>query len=128
MNKQDIIKALNELNLDKSRYWLNAGSAMIFYGLRETTNDIDMGCTSSLADELENKFPTKRIKDGTRRLELRNDIEMYESWIEDKVVMIEGFPIISIEGLLKIKQRLNREKDQLDIVKIKEYINNKKKD
>ena len=53
MNKQDIINRLKDFPYSKDEYWVITGSAMVLYGIREMTHDIDMGCTSMMADQLE---------------------------------------------------------------------------
>jgi len=124
MNKQDIINKLNQFNLDKNEYWLMADSAMIFYGLRQQTNDIDIGCTTKLADKLAQTYPCQLRPDGTRRIELAKDIEVYENWLYDKVVQIEDIPVVSLQGILETKLVLNRPKDQEDIMAIKKALSN----
>ncbi len=122
MKKEDIIRRLKSLGLDKNEYWAIAGTAMILYGLRAETHDIDLGCTAQLADELQKKYPTTVLADGTRKIIIPPDIEIFEAWLYDKVVYVDGFPVISPEGLLEMKKTLNREKDQADIQKIEAYI------
>ena len=46
MNKQDIISRLKDFPYSREEYWVITGSAMVLYGIREQTHDIDMGCTS----------------------------------------------------------------------------------
>ena len=53
LTKADILRSLAHPALDPARYWLTAGGAMVLYGLREATRDIDIGCEPSLAAELE---------------------------------------------------------------------------
>ena len=63
LDKEKLIARLKELPLDDAQYWLITGGAMVLYGLREQTSDIDLGCTSELADYLQEKgFPTKQRK------------------------------------------------------------------
>ena len=52
MNKQDIISRLKDFPYSREEYWVITGSAMVLYGIREQTHDIDMGCTSAMADKL----------------------------------------------------------------------------
>lgn len=109
MTKEDIIQRLNALNFDKKEYWLIAGSAMVFYGLREQTNDIDLGCTPKLANQLEAlSFPTEYLSDGTRKITCGQ--------------LVDNFPVISLHGLWEMKEYLGREKDYADIHLIKNYI------
>ena len=89
---------------------------MVLYGLREQTSDIDLGCTSDLADLLQQEgFPVERMPDGTRKIVVAEDVEIFENWLEDKVERFEGVPVISIQGLIEMKRALGREKDFRDI-------------
>jgi len=123
MKKEDIIRKLNELNFPKDQYWVNAGSAMTLYGLREDTHDIDIGCTTFLMDELIKRYELKYAKDGTRKVEIGEDIEIYENWLNDKITYINDIPVVSLKGILELKLFLNREKDQKDIKILKEKLN-----
>ena len=42
---------------------------------------------------------------------LRNQQEIFEDWIEGEVEFFEGVPIVSVDGLIKMKEKLGREKD-----------------
>ena len=104
-------------------YWLVAGGAMVLHGIRSTTNDIDLGCTRSLADQLEAAgCSTVRMSDGTRKLCYAPDIEIFEEWLYDRIVTVDGLPVISLPGLLEMKRIIGREKDQQDIRLIEKYL------
>lgn len=123
MNKNDIINRLEDLNFDKSRYWVLAGSAMVLHGIRPETHDIDMGCTKEFTDELETEgYPTVVMPDGTRRITYAEDVEIFEDWIFDRVVFVDEIPVISLEGLLEMKRSLGREKDMRDVQMIEEFL------
>ena len=47
---------------------------------------------------------------------------MFEGWICDEPVEIEGYQVISLKGLLEMKRGLGREKDLRDIRLIEEYM------
>lgn len=116
LNKKAIIERLAELHLDPGDYWLITGAAMVLYGYKEATGDIDLGCTSRLADELEARgYPVTVMEDQTRRIELAEDVEIFEDWLEDRVILCEGIPVVSVEGLIRMKKKLGREKDLKDI-------------
>ena len=116
LDKKQIIARLEELNLDDTKYWVITGGAMVLYGLREQTSDIDLGCTSDLADLLQQEgFPVERMPDGTRKIVVEEDVEIFENWLENKVERFEGVPVISIQGLIEMKRALGREKDFRDI-------------
>ncbi len=125
MNKHEIIERLKALNLDSNEYWVVAGSAMVMYGLRKETHDIDLGGTTKLVDKLIKPYPIEIMPDGTRRVEIADDIEMFENWLFDEIVYDNQVPVISITGLLKMKRTLNRQKDQEDIKSIEQYLGKK---
>lgn len=119
MNKRKLLQRLTRLGLPASEYWLVAGAAMVLYGLREETADLDLGCTKELADELERRgCPVTRLEDGTRRFRLAPDAEIFEDWLFDKVESIQHVPVISLRGLIEMKRRLGRQKDFDDISRI----------
>lgn len=123
MNRTDIIQRLKEINFEPGEYWVITGGAMVLYGMKEETSDIDLGCSKKMADELEEKgYSVAFMDDGTRKIEFADDIEIFENWLFDKVQMIEKIPVISIDGLVAMKKALGREKDFEDIRKIKNWM------
>ena len=123
LTREDIQRRLAESGLDLNRCWLTAGGALIFYGLRTVTADIDMGCTSSLADELEAAgHPMEWGEEGRRRFHLPGCIDLSENWAEGTVTMMDGVPVVSLEDVLALKCSLGREKDRADIVAIRQLL------
>ena len=103
LDKLEIIHLLKEAAFDSREYWVTSGAAMVLYGIRDRTRDIDLGCTSQMADKLE--------KEGYSA----------ENWLEDRAVLLEGLPVVSLDGLIRMKETLGREKDRQDILLINEY-------
>ena len=121
MNRTQLLERLKTLEFDKKDYWLITGGAMVLYELRSETGDIDLGCTREMADVLESSGLTPTIlKDGTRKFLYGEDIEIFEDWLYDRVVLVEGVPVISLNGLLAMKKTLGREKDLRDVRLIEE--------
>ena len=122
MNRRELIDRLRSLSLPKEEYWLIAGGAMVLYGVRAQTHDIDLGCSRALADRLEAEgYPAERMKNGHRRFLLGADVEIFEAWLYDRVETLDGLPVISLDGLVQMKQSLGREKDLRDLAAIREY-------
>ena len=116
MNKTEIMKVLNEFPYSKDDYWLITGGAMVLYGIKEQTSDIDLGCNKKMADELEKDgFFYKFTESGNRQFKYGENIEIFENWLNDKVETVENIPVISVNGLIEMKQELGREKDYKDI-------------
>ena len=123
MKKDDIISKLKTLDFDPDEYWVIMGAAMVIYGIKEETPDIDLGCTSEMADRLEEKGCLYKVTpDGNRWLRVGSGVEVFENWLYDTIVVKDEIPIISIQGLLTMKQRSGREKDSEDIELIKKYL------
>lgn len=116
MNKVELLARLKQLDLDPQEYWLIAGSAMVMYGFRKETADIDMGCSKDLADQLEKQgYPVSEGWAGKRKIILAEDVEIFEDWLYDKVEMVDAIPVLSVKGLIEMKHILGREKDMRDI-------------
>ncbi len=119
MNKADIMERLHALNWPPEDYWVVAGGAMVLYGLRDETRDLDLGCTTARADALAAGVPFRHMDDGSGRwFTLDRDVEVFENWLLDRVELVEGVPVISLQGLRQMKAALDREKDRKDIALI----------
>ncbi len=114
--KQALIRRVKELSFPDGEYWVVAGGAMVLYGFRPQTRDIDLGCSSLLADSLERQgYPTSLCDDGSRRIVYSDDIEIFENWFEGEVQTVGGVPVVSVDGLIQMKLKLGREKDLADV-------------
>lgn len=119
-DKQSLIQRFKELSFPQKEAWVVAGGAMVLHGFRPQTRDIDLGCSTLLADELERQgYPVSRCDDGTRKISYSEDIEIFENWLEGTVEIVSGVPVVSVDGLIRIKEKLGREKDLADIALLK---------
>ncbi|MBZ9621454.1 hypothetical protein G9F71_000920 [Clostridium sp. FP2] len=125
--KEDIIKILKAIDLPLSEYWITSGAGLVIHGVKESTNDIDLGCTTNLIEHFLKKGCKYRIvEDNSRIMEITDTIEILENWFVDKIEFIDGLPIGSLESIKKQKAELGRKKDISDIRIIDEYIKNRK--
>ena len=124
LDKEEIVCLLKEAAFGIDEYWVTSGAAMVLYGIRDTTRDIDLGCTSQMADRLESTgYSVEILRDGSRKIVFSETIEIFENWIEDKAILLNGLPVISLEGMIMMKEKLGREKDRKDIRLIEDFIN-----
>ncbi len=125
-DKQSLLQRLNELSFPEKEYWVVAGSAMVLHGFRSQTHDIDLGCSTLLADKLERQgYCVSHCEDGTRKILYSENIEIFENWIEGTVEIIRGVPVVSVDGLIQMKTKLGREKDLADIALIEKVQKNR---
>ena len=124
LNKQDIINKLKTKQYPENEYWIVAGAGLVMHGVKSETRDIDIGCSTFLADLLiKNGAAWQTCKDGSRKIIVNSDIELFEDWFVDVVVEIDGFCVASLECIRKQKVELNRPKDWDDIKLIDKFIN-----
>lgn len=123
MNKWEILNCLSEFPYDRNEYWVITGGAMVLYGMREQTTDIDLGCSKRLADQLEaDGCMLRRTDDGKRWFKYGENIEIFEEWLMDSIETVCGFNVVSIKGLIKMKQELGRDKDKKDVELLKAFL------
>jgi hypothetical protein len=123
LNKNSIIKMLNDLNLPPSEYWITSGSALVMHGVKQYTKDIDLGCTNSLWDFfLQNGHMFRVGKDNSKIMQINEYVEVIKEYYVEEIEFVEGLPTGSLKSIKKQKESLGREKDIIDIKLIDEYI------
>ena len=124
MTKSDILQKLHDLNWPAEDYWVVAGAAMVLYGLRPETHDLDLGCTTARANALAAAgVPYKEMDDGSGRwFTLDGEVEVFENWLCDRTELVEGVPVVSLQGLRQMKVALGREKDRRDVALIEAFL------
>lgn len=96
------------------------------HGVRDATRDIDLGCKTSMFDRLlADGYAASILDDGSRKIELTSDVEIFEEWGHGDIEYINGLPILSLKDIIKIKQKLGRKKDLQDIALINQYLDYK---
>jgi hypothetical protein len=129
LNREDVIRIINELKLPKDKFVITSGSAMVLHGLREGTNDVDITVNKELFEYFEDKgYYVKYYKINENRtcvlIDLTYDVQIIraEEIPSEYVTIVDGIPTQTIEHLLKFKLELNRDKDQNDIKVLKKYL------
>lgn len=126
LDKQDIINKIKAKQYPKNEYWIIAGAGLVMHGVKPETQDIDISCSTLLADFLiENGAPWRAREDGTRKITVDSDIELVEDSFVDAIVEIDGFCVASLECIRRKKIELNRPKDWEDIRLIDKFFNNR---
>ena len=126
MNKEEYIKKLDSLNLDKDRYCIISGGVMLLYGLKEKTEDIDIKVKPNYIEELKERFNFKKSPKYPYLYEIDDETEVAVlDYNYSDVRMVDGYPVESLELQLKWMLENNRPKDREKIEIIKEYLNNK---
>lgn len=127
LNREDVLRIARSLDFMGESCWLTAGAALVLHGVKETTHDVDIVCTTELADRLEAQgVPFRRSQfDNTRIFAYNQDVEVLENWFTDTIVTIEGLRAASVESIRKQKEAQGREKDLADILLIDRFLKRK---
>ena len=110
MNKLEIFKELEKLDLPKDKYIVINGASLVSQDIIDETDDIDLTCSKEFYDKLD--WP---IRIGAFGVEIK-----YKDCFEigcnlpkyQDIVLINGYRFLSLEDCLEIKKRLNRPKDK----------------
>ena len=123
MNKEEFLKKLDSLNLDKNRYCIISGGVMLLYDLKPTTDDIDIKIRPDYFEELKSIYEFKKSLKYDYLYELDDKTEVAVLDYDDKdVKYVCGYPVESLELQLKWMLEHNRAKDQEKIKKIKDFL------
>ena len=105
---------------------VGAGGAMLMLGLRTSTEDIDMDVPEMVFHRIVIKHGLKTEKISTS---CSNMLAKYDGVIDlhksagVPTMLAEGVRIWTPSFILQFKEKLNRDKDQKDIQKLKAYLN-----
>ena len=123
MNKAEYLQKLDSLNLNKDKYCIISGGAMLMHGLKESTADIDIKIQPDYFKTLESKYSFKKSPKFPYLYELGEGVELaVQPFSQNDVDIVDGYQVLKLEIELEWKIQHNRPKDQEAIVKIKEYL------
>lgn len=127
MNRTQFIERyksfLSQYNIDSKDAHVSHGGAMLMLRLREETDDIDVTVTQEVWDFFERAgFKTKVAGDGFELKEINEFVDIHRGDSKSDLIFINGVQLRSAERTLRDKLELNREKDQPDIIKLKQYL------
>ena len=122
MNRKEIIKELKKYNLDPKKYIVISGAAMVLYGFKDETPDIDIGVTKEYKKELLKKFDCVLENPETDSYIIDDTLNFGANYYKRRREYIEGFPVMLVEDIIELKRKLNRTKDKKDLKIIFEHM------
>ena len=124
MYKEELFKLAASIDLPKEEFCIISGGALVAHGLREQTNDLDIDITQKGLEILKKKFNIKLINEEKKQYKVTDEIECFlVDKLESDIVYIDNYPCESLISIYNFKKRINREKDQADILAIEKYLN-----
>lgn len=126
MNKNELLKLVDSLNMPKTEYYILSSGSLLLYGLREKAGDLDLCVSNELFDKLKIKFNLRQPNEYGF-YQISKDIEIIPSNKDDfKMTIKDNYPVEDLKTILKFKQERNTPKDQKDIENIIKYLENNK--
>lgn len=124
MNKKELLDLVNTLDLPKEEYSILSGGALLLHGLREQTNDLDIDITEEGLDKLKENFAVELINESNKQYKVTDSIECFlVDKLDSDINFIDNYPCQSLISIYNFKKKLNREKDQKDILAIERFFN-----
>lgn len=131
MNKEEIIRCLEKYNLPKEEFVIVATGSLVLNGIKETANDIDIVVTERLENYLLDNYQNVEIEwydeSSKKNVYIIDNVLNFSSNLSHVLEykeydIVDEYQIQSLDSIVKLKQRLGREKDLEDIKLIQNYL------
>lgn len=116
MKKEEILKKLDSLELDRSKYIIISGASLVCQGILEETEDIDLSCSREYYNSI--VWDTKKGYFGSE-IKYFASFEIGTNFYDDtKIVEIDGYRFADVEATYELKKLENKPKDKKLIQKL----------
>ena len=123
MNKNELYRLVESLNIPVTEYCVLSGGSLVMHNIRENTNDLDIDITKKGFKAIETNFSPKLVDEKKKLYKITDKIECFvDNNFENDIEIIDGYPCQSLLSIYKLKKKLNREKDQDDIIAIEKIL------
>lgn len=126
MNKEELLKLLNSLKINKEEFWILSSSALVLRDLFPDAGDLDIAVTDKGLEELKQNYNLKQKENGwyivTDKIECVCDGAKEN--LKYQPELVEGYYVQNLEEYYNYLLSSNREKDKLRINIVKEELNN----
>lgn len=124
MNKEELYKLVEKLKLPITEYCILSGGSLVMHGIRENTNDLDIDITKKGFEIIKKYFSPTLVDENKKLYKITENIECFlDNNFETDIEFIDGYPCQSLMSVYRLKKKLNRERDQSDIIAIKKVLN-----
>lgn len=131
MNKEELIKLINSLKIDKNEFWLLSSSVLVIRGIYPDAGDLDIAVTEKGLEELKRNYNLVP-KHGPNDIwyTVCDNVEcVCDGAIENleyKPELVEGYLCQNIHDYLNYLESSTRQKDIDRIPLVREYIGRSK--
>ena len=124
MNKEELLKLVESLNIPKDEYYILGGGSLVMFGIKETTSDLDLCVSNELFAKLKEKYNLdENNKNECGFYQISDIIEIIPNPKEEFTAQeIDGYKVEELKRILEFKKKRNAPKDKLYIEKITQYL------
>lgn len=126
MDKNELIKLVESLNFPQEEYYILSSGCLLFYGLREKANDLDLCISEKLFNNIKEKYnlvEEKKNECGFYKLnDLVEVVVNSPAEFENQYDFKYGYQLQKLEIILMDKKKRNLPKDKCDIDNIERYL------
>lgn len=128
MNKEELLKLLQTLKLNKEEFWILSSSALVLRNLYEDAGDLDIAVTDIGLEELKQNYNLKQKENGwyivTDNIECVCDGKKEN--LKYQPELVENYYVQNLEEYYNYLLSSNREKDKQRISIVKEELEKRK--
>ena len=127
MNKEELIKLIKNLKIDKEEFWVLSSGALTLRGIYHDAGDLDIAVTDKGLEQIKNNYQLKEKGNGwyivNDKIECICDGKKEN--LKYQPELVNNFYVQNIYEYLEYLENSAREKDKLRIPIVKQYINKK---
>ena len=124
MNKNDLLKLIKTLKIDKEEFWVLSSGALVLRSIYPNARDLDIAVTNKGLEQLKRNYKMVQKENGW--FIVSDNIECVCDGEKEKLKYqpqkIGDYYVQNIEEYLEYLNNSSREKDKLRIPIVKEYI------
>ena len=125
MNKEELLKLLETLKINKEEFWILSSSALVLRDLFPDAGDLDIAVTDKGLEELKQNYNLKQKENGwyivTDKIECVCDGKKEK--LKYQPELVENYYVQNLQEYYEYLLSSNREKDKLRINIVKEELN-----
>lgn len=121
MNKEELVKLIGSLKIDKDEFWILSSGALVIRGIWPDAGDLDIAVTKKGFEQLKENYDVRPKENGFYIVSDR--VECTIDTMEDyKVEKVDGYNLQSINEYYKFLKNSKREKDKGRIEIVEKYM------
>lgn len=124
MNKEELLKLIRRLKIDKEEFWILSSGALVIRGIYPDAGDLDIAVTERGLQQLRENYDLIEKANGCYIVNDKVEciLDTKEPW---KIEKFGEYNLQSIEKYYEFLKESNREKDKARIPLVEEYMKNR---